>query len=45
MLWSFLIEIIACKPIILSCILFMFVEVKFVHCNSCVIFAMKSTST
>ena len=27
-----------------SCILFMFIEVKFIHCHSCVMFAMKSMS-
>ena len=35
---------VAYKPITLSCILFMFIEVKFIHCHSCVMFAMKSTS-
>ena len=28
------------KPITLSCILFMFIEIKFIHCHSCVMFAM-----
>ena len=32
------------KPITLSCILFMFIEMKFFHCHSCVMFAMKSMS-
>ena len=35
---------VAYKPITLSCILFMFIEMKFMHCHSCVIFAMKSMS-
>ena len=35
---------VAYKPITLSSILFMFVEMKFIHCHSCVIFAMKSMS-
>ena len=34
----------AYKPITLSCILFMFIEIKFIHCHSCVMFAMKSMS-
>ena len=32
------------KPITLSCILFMFIEMKFIHCHSCVMFTMKSMS-
>ena len=36
---------VAYKPITLSSILFMFVEMKFIHCHSCVMFAMKSMST
>ena len=32
------------KPITLSCILFMFIEMKFIHCHSCVMFAMKFMS-
>ena len=32
------------KPIILSYILFMFIEMKFSHCHSCVMFAIKSMS-
>ena len=36
---------VAYKPITLSCILFMFIEMKFIHCHSCVMFAMKSMST
>ena len=32
------------KPITLSCILFMFNEMKFIHCHSCVMFVMKSMS-
>ena len=32
------------KPITSSCILFMFIEMKFIHCYSCVMFAMKSMS-
>ena len=35
---------VAYKPITLSCILFMFIEIKFIHCNFCVIFAMKYMS-
>ena len=35
---------VAYKPITLSCILFMFIEIKFIHCRSCVTFAMKSIS-
>ena len=27
-----------------SCILFMFIEMKFIHCHSCVMFAMKFMS-
>ena len=27
---------VAHKPITLSCILFMFIEMKFIHCHSCV---------
>ena len=32
------------KPITLPCVLFMFIEMKFIHCHSCVMFAMKSMS-
>ena len=32
----------AYKPITLSCILLMFIEMKFIHCHSCVMLAMKS---
>ena len=35
---------VAYKPITLSCILFMFIEMKFIHYHSCVMFAMKSMS-
>ena len=35
---------VAYKPITLSCILFMFIEMKFIHCHSCVMFAMNSMS-
>ena len=35
---------VAYKPITFSSILFMFVEMKFIHCHSCVMFAMKSMS-
>ena len=35
---------VAYKPITLSCILLMFIEMKFIHCHSCVMFAMKSMS-
>ena len=37
-------DIMAYKPITLSCILFMFNEIKFIHCHSCVMSAMKSMS-
>ena len=35
---------VAYKTITLSCILFMFIEMKFIHCHSCVMFVMKSMS-
>ena len=35
---------VAYKPITLSCILLMFIEMKFIHCHSCVMFAMKFIS-
>ena len=35
---------VAYKRITLSCILFMFIEIKFIRCHSCVMFAMKSMS-
>ena len=35
---------VAYKPITLSCILFMLIEMKFIYCYSCVMFAMKSMS-
>ena len=35
---------VAYKPITFSCIFFMFIEMKFIHCHSCVMFAMKSIS-
>ena len=35
---------VAYKPITLSCILFMLIEMKFIHCHSGVMFAMKSMS-
>ena len=35
---------VAYKPITLLCILFMFIEMIFIHCHSCVMFAMKSMS-
>ena len=34
----------AYKTIILPYILFMFIEIKFIHCHASVIFAMKSMS-
>ena len=34
----------AYKPITLSCILFMFIEMKFIRCHFCVMFATKSMS-
>ena len=33
---------VAYKPITLSCILFMFIEIKFINCHSSVMFAIKS---
>ena len=35
---------VAYKPITLSCILFMFIEIKFINCHSGVMFSMKSMS-
>ena len=35
---------VAYKPITLSYMLFIFIEMKFIHCHSCVIFVMKSMS-
>ena len=35
---------VAYKPITLSCILFMFIEMKFIHSHSFVMFVMKSMS-
>ena len=35
---------VAYKPITLSRILFMLIEMKFTHCHSCVMFAIKSMS-
>ena len=35
---------VAYQPIKLSCILFMFIEMKLIHCHSCVMFVMKSMS-
>ena len=35
---------VAYTPIILPCISFMFIEMKFIQCHSCVVFVMKSTS-
>ena len=35
---------VAYKPITLLCILFMFVEMIFIHCHSCMMFVMKSMS-
>ena len=35
---------VAYKPITLSCILFMFIEMKFIHYHSCVMFVMKFVS-
>ena len=32
------------KAITLSCISFMFIKIKFIHCHSCVMFVMKSMS-
>ena len=33
---------VAYTPITLSCDLFMFIKIKFIHCHSCVMFGMKS---
>ena len=35
---------VAYKPNTLPCILFIFIEIKFVYCLFCVMFAMKSMS-
>ena len=35
---------VAYKPIALPCISCMFIKMKFIHCHSCVMFAMKSIS-
>ena len=35
---------VASKPITLSFIFFVFIEMKFIHCHYCVMFAMKSMS-
>ena len=35
---------VAYKPITLSCILFMLIEMKFIHYHSCVMFEMKFMS-
>ena len=35
---------VAYKPITLSCILFMIIEMIFIHFHSCVMFAIKSMS-
>ena len=35
---------VAYKPITLSSILFIFIKIKFIHCHSCVMFAIKSMS-
>ena len=32
------------EPITLPCILFMFIEMKFIHCHSCVMFVIKFMS-
>ena len=34
----------AYNPITLPCILFKFIEIKFIYCHSCVMFIMKSMS-
>ena len=34
----------AYEPITLSCMLFLFIEIKFIHFHSCVMFLMKSMS-
>ena len=35
---------VAYTPIILPCISFMFIKMKFIQCHPCVLFVMKSTS-
>ena len=35
---------VAYKPITLSCISFMFIKMKFIHCHSCLMFVAKSMS-
>ena len=35
---------VAYKPITISCILFMFNKIEFIHCHYCVIFTVKYTS-
>ena len=35
---------VAYKPITLSCISFMVIEINLIHCHSCVIFVMKFMS-
>ena len=35
---------VAYKPITHSCILFMFIEMKFIHCHFSVMFAIKAMS-
>ena len=35
---------VAYKPITLPCTFFLFIEMKFIHCHSCVMFVMKSFS-
>ena len=35
---------VADKLITFTCISFMFIEIKFIYCHSCVMFAMKSMS-
>ena len=48
LIWSWRREIdgyyMANNLITLLCIFFMFIEIKFIHCHSCVMFAMKSMS-
>ena len=35
-------DVVAYKPIILPCISFIFIDMKFINYHSCVMFAMKS---
>ena len=44
--WSALMDVMwPVSQITLSCILFIFIEMKFIHCHCCLMFAMKFMST